>query len=154
MLLCFKLCIHRFFLVCTQLVGCRCSFLIRKWQDSNTLFSAFLFFKKSVILPKELQTKMRQIEGKHVVTNNVWIISFKMLSNDFENFAGKTQTFCVKQNPSDNISLCVHLHFVLFLSLLYCVCCKESIKLFWYFIQAENFHKIQCISVLKLSLFS
>lgn len=55
-------------------------------------YIVFCFFvcKKSVILPKELQTKMRPIEGKHVVTNNFWIISFKMLSNDFENFAGKT----------------------------------------------------------------
>ena len=44
---------------------------------------------------------MRQIEGKHVVTNNFWIISFQMFSDDFENFAGKTQTSQVKQNPSD-----------------------------------------------------
>lgn len=74
----------------------------------------FFVFKKSVILPKELQTKMRQIEGKHVVTNNFWIILFKVLSNDFENFAGKTQTFWVKQNPSDKNSLCVHLHLFCF----------------------------------------
>lgn len=88
-----------FFFVCTQLVGHRYSFLIRKWQDSKPFFSAFLFKKKkSVFLPKELQTK---IEGKHVVTNNFWIISLQMLSDDFENFAGKTQTFQVKQNPSD-----------------------------------------------------
>lgn len=53
-----------------------------------------------------------------------------MLSDDFENFAGKTQTFQVKQNPSDQQFPVCASSFVLFLflSLCYCIYCKEIQK--------------------------
>lgn len=135
------------FFVYTQLAGRRYPFLIRKWQDSKTFFiNRKSENKKSVILPKELQTEMRQIEGKLVVTNNFWIISFQILSDDFENFAGKTQTFQVKPKHIRSTIPCVCM-FILFLPLCYCATRKISNHSDTLFMQKTS--TVECISVLK-----
>lgn len=75
-----------------------------------------------------------------------------MLSDDFENFAGKTQTFQVKQNPSDQQFPVRACSFCFFSFVIVSIAREVQNDSDIPFMQKTD--KVQYISVLKLCLFS